>query len=113
MLSSLAIHSQILKERRVYYLDCSYSMKQPNGIWDEVKENLKNAIEKVTDETTELVVVPFAFDKNHHASLPAFSSLATSKGKDFLKNKINSLSVNKNSMTYHSDPLMDFYKNIE
>lgn len=63
MLSSLAIHSQILKERRVYYLDCSYSMKQPNGIWDEVKENLKNAIEKVTDETTELVVVPFAFDK--------------------------------------------------
>lgn len=111
MLSSLAIHSQILKERRVYYLDCSYSMKQPNGIWDEVKENLKNAIEKVTDETTELVVVPFAFDKNHHASLPAFSSLATSKGKDFLKNKINSLSVNKNSMTYHSDPLMDFYKN--
>ena len=88
MLSSLAIHSQILKERRVYYLDCSYSMKQPNGIWDEVKENLKNAIEKVTDETTELVVVPFAFDKNHHTSLPAFSSLATSKGKDFLKNKI-------------------------
>lgn len=83
MLSSLAIHSQILKERRVYYLDCSYSMKEPNGIWDEVKDNLKNAIEKVTDETTELVVVPFAFDKNRHASLPAFSSLATSKGKDF------------------------------
>ena len=52
-------------------------MKQPNGIWDEVKENLKNAIEKVTDETTELVVVPFAFAKNHHTSLPAFSSLAT------------------------------------
>ena len=46
MLSSLTIHSQILKERRVYYLDCSYSMKEPNGIWDEVKENLKNAKKK-------------------------------------------------------------------
>jgi len=110
LLSSLAIHSQILKERRVYYLDCSYSMKEPNGIWDEVKDNLKNAIEKVTDETTELIVVPFAFDKNHHASLPAFSSLATSKGKEMLKGKINALSVNKSSMTYHSDPLLDFYK---
>lgn len=111
LLSSLTIHSQILKERRVYYLDCSYSMKEPNGIWDEVKRNLKNAIEKVTDETTELVVIPFAFDKNHHASLPAFSSLATTKGKEKLKDKNSSLSLNKSSMTYHSDPLMDFYKN--
>lgn len=110
LLSSLVSHSQILKERRVYYLDCSYSMKEPNGIWDEVKDNLKNAIEKVTDETTELVVVPFAFDMNHHANLPAFSCLATSKGKEVLKEKINALSVNKSSMTYHSDPLMDFYK---
>ena len=111
LLSSLVVDAQVLKERRVYYLDCSYSMKEPNGIWDEVKDNLKNAIEKVTDETTELMVVPFAFDKNHHASLPAISSLATPKGKEVLKSKINALAINKSSMTYHSDPLMDFYKN--
>ena len=103
------LKAQVLKERRVYYLDCSYSMKT-NGIWDEVCDNLKKAIDNVSDETTELVIVPFAYDKNHHANLPAFSSFATQGGKEKMKSKISAIAVNKSSMTYHSDPLIDFYK---
>ena len=104
----LVSNAQILKERRVYYLDCSFSMVT-NGIWDSVRENLKNAIDNVNDETTELVVVPFAYDNKHHAQLNAFSADATASGKKTLKSKINALQSSKCTMTYHSDPLNDFY----
>lgn len=73
--------AQVLKERRVYYLDCSYSMVEPNKIWNKVCDNLINAIENVEDETTELVVVPFAFDNQHHNALNAYRELATPQGK--------------------------------
>ncbi len=42
-----ATFAQVLKERRVYYLDCSYSMVTPNKIWGKVCDNLINAIENV------------------------------------------------------------------
>lgn len=104
----LALSAQILKERRVYYLDCSYSMVT-NKIWDDVRDNLENAIDNVSDETTELIVIPFAFDKRHHDNLTTFSEKATDNGKAILKSKIEALRVTKNTMTYHSDPLKDFY----
>lgn len=100
--------NQILKERRVYYLDCSYSMVS-NKLWDPVRENLKNAIDNVDDETTELVVVPFAFDAQHHPTLNAFSAKADKKGKSLLKSRIDGLEPTKRTMTYHSDVLNDFY----
>lgn len=103
--------AQVLKERRVYYLDCSYSMVTPNKIWDKVCDNLINAIENVEDETTELIVVPFAFDNQHHNTLNAYKELATPQGKANLKNKIRSIKPNKSTMTYHSDALKDFYNN--
>ena len=103
--------AQVLKERRVYYLDCSYSMVTPNKIWGKVCDNLIKAIDNVEDETTELIVVPFAFDNQHHNTLSAFKELATPQGKANLKSKISSIKPNTATMTYHSDALKDFYNN--
>jgi hypothetical protein len=107
-LLSFTLNAQILKERRVYYLDCSYSMVT-NKIWDDVRNNLKSAIDNVSDETTELMVIPFAFDKAHHNHLDAFSEVATEKGKATLKAKIDGLGTTPSTKTFHSDPLKDFY----
>lgn len=108
MFPPLVLNAQILKERRVYYLDCSYSMVQ-NNLWDDVRNNLKKAIDNVEDETTELIVVPFAFDTGHHSQLEAFIANATASGKGLLRNKIDALKMTKRTMTYHEDPLTDFY----
>ena len=99
------------KERRVYYLDCSYSMKDPNKIWKDVCNNLICAIESVDDETTELLVIPFAFDNQNHTQLNAFRAIATTEGKKDLCDRIKSLDPIKQTKTYHSDPLNDFYYN--
>ncbi len=104
----LALWSQVLKETRVYYLDCSYSMKT-NKIWDEVCDNLKNAIDNIDDETTELRVIPFALDQN--GSIKVFTALADAAGKNSLKKQIDAITPNKSSMTYHKVPLEDFYNN--
>lgn len=104
----ICIHAQILKERRVYYLDCSFSMVQ-NKIWDDVCANLKKAIDNVNDETTELVVVPFAL--GHDGGIKTLSAMATNKGKESLKNQISAIVPSKSSMTYHYVPLQDFYSN--
>lgn len=97
-------------ERRVYYLDCSYSMIT-NKIWKKVCDNLVKAIENVDDETTELLIIPFAVDKYHHTTLDHFYQKATRDGKDELIKHINSICPSTQSMTYHSDPLKDFYNN--
>lgn len=106
----LIVPSQITKERRVYYLDCSYSMKT-NGLWNKVRENLKSAIDKVSDETTELMVIPFAFDAQKSPKLMPISADATATGKAMIKEKIDKLPMNKNTMTYHYVPVKDFYDN--
>ena len=102
------VSAQILKERRVYYLDCSYSM-QGGGLWDMVRDNLKTAIDRVPYDDTELLIVPFAFDNLHHSRLKAVSAKADQAGKDKLKAYIANLALNKNTMTYHKDVLDDFY----
>lgn len=101
------------KERRVYYLDCSYSMVRPNKIWTEVCSNLTNAIDCIDDQNTELIVVPFAIDGKYHECLEGFSCLATDAGKNELKKYITSLDkvLNKGSKTFHSETLNDFYFN--
>ena len=105
--NALALLAQTEKERRVYYLDCSYSMKT-NGLWNKVKDNLKSAIDGVADETTEILVIPFAFDKQHHPHLDAYEEKASENGKKRLKAKIDALPMNKGTMTFHSDPIKDF-----
>lgn len=102
--------AQMLKERRVYYLDCSYSMFL-NKLWDPVRENLKKAIDNVSDETTELLVIPFAFDNQTNPKLSPIYAEATSEGKAKIKKQIDALTTNKSTMTYHYTPIEDFYKN--
>ena len=103
------------KERRVYYLDCSYSMVEPNKIWDKVCDNLKNAIDQVQDQTTELYIVPFAYDSQFHngdLSQKEVHATATEAGKARLKAAIDALGTpGKSTMTYHPDPILDFYGN--
>lgn len=97
-------------ERRVYYLDCSYSMVS-NKLWDEVRSKLKDAIDGVENEKTELIVVPFAFDTQSHSHLEYFKENATTLGKYNLKKKIDALEITKSTKTYLKDPLADFYAN--
>lgn len=106
LFATLAV-AQSVRERRVYYIDCSWSMKEA-GLWNPVRDNLKRAINNVSDETTELLVVPFAFDTGHHPRLHAYTALATPEGKSRLCESIDALPMSKATMTYHSDPLRDF-----
>ena len=101
-------NAQVLKERRVYYLDCSFSM-QTNGIWKQVKDNLKKAIDNVSDETTELIVIPFADNTSPNPQLKPMREYATQAGKNKLKSQIDKLTLKKQTMTYHYIPLNDFY----
>lgn len=110
------VYAQDKLEKRVYYLDCSASMTGKYNIWDSVKLNLKNAIDAVTDETTELLVVPFANNTDFNQPLPleCKQEYATKEGKRELKRYIDNIatpnhSVNK-TMTYHKIPLTDFVK---
>ena len=100
-------HAQLLQERRVYYLDCSYSMKSLK-IWDKVRDNLKMAIDNVTDETTELIVIPFTDRRSSHFPLPVFSEYATNDGKRNLKGAIDKMICDKACNTVHHVPLEDF-----
>lgn len=98
------------KERRVYYLDCSYSMIS-NGLWKDVRDNLFKAIDNIEDATTELYVIPFAFDCSDRATLNAFVETATPEGKKNLKDKIKSIKPIRSTKTYHWNPINDFYVN--
>lgn len=103
--------AQILKERRVYYLDCSHSMVS-NKIWGVVCDNLKSAIDNINDETTEIIVIPFADNTSKSPTLKPMKEFATSSGKNELKAKIAALpQPNVHTMTYHYIPLRDFYDN--
>lgn len=105
-------YGQEKKEKRVYYLDCSGSMVSSKGnIWSEVKSNLKNAISSVSDETTELVVIPFAFNTSKDISKPlnGISDFATENGKERIKRYIDNLPEPiQNTKTYHNMPISDF-----
>ncbi len=104
----LLVHAQVTKERRVYYLDCTYTMKNPNKIWDSVRDNLKKAINNVNDETTELIVIPF-WDRDEQ--LTPYQQQATIQGKKELCDVIDGLDCPKLSYTVLGIPLEDFYNN--
>lgn len=80
------------------------------GINKLVCDNLKNAIDQVEDPTTELLVVPFAFDDNPNAVLSSLKEYATPQGKLNLKTAIDKIGWKKATMTYLKDPIEDFYR---
>lgn len=64
LLGHFGVYAQNLSgERRVYYLDATYSMVL-NNLWEPSKENLIEAIKNIEDVNTEIVVVIFADDRN-------------------------------------------------
>ena len=101
---------QVLTERRVYYLDATYSMVS-NKLWEPCKMNLIKAIENVDNVNTELVVVVFADDVNPAKKVwKKWEQNATHDGKAELVNNIDKLaSPVRTSMTNLYDPLVDFY----
>jgi len=112
LLLSSTISANISRERRVYYLDQSGSMSQ-NKLSQKVCDSLINAINKVNNENSELYVIPFAYNKEENAVLHPLCGgvLATSVGKQTLINAIKNIQWSKNTMTYHKDPIEDFYNN--
>lgn len=111
MLSNITGYARNDIERRVYYLDCSYSMVS-NNLWDNVRTDLKKAITAIKDERTEIVVIPFAVDGNQsYTSLKAIEQKANKNGKEIISNYIDNLKPQKSSMTYHKLTLQDFYNN--
>lgn len=99
-----------MKERRVYYLDCTGSMVKPNKLFDPVRDNLKAAINAVNDETTELMVIPF-YDKNTKLT-PCCGQYqhATEEGKAALCNAIDNLKAD-GQHTVLNILLEDFHNN--
>ena len=86
---------------------------ETNGIWNSVRDNLKKAIDNVVDETTELIVIPFADNASPKPKLKPMKEFATADGKKKLKSQIDGLPMNKSTMTYHYIPLEDFYDRVD
>ena len=96
-------------ERRVYYLDATYSMITPSKLWDPVRNDLAKAINAIEDETTEIYVV--AFGGKGGTELMTWHDYATPSGKAKIINCFQSFKPKTNTMTYLYRPLNDFYIN--
>ncbi len=98
--------AQTAGEARVYYLDVTGSMKP---IWETVTDNLKRAIDNITDETTTLEVVTWT-DSSH--PLNRRKATATSSGKLSLKQFIDDIKLEYDCHTEIFVPFNDFYRNF-
>lgn len=100
-------------ERRVYYLDATYSMVS-NKLWEPCKENLINAINNIEDVNTELVVVIFADDRADSKRIwKKWEEKASDDGKNSLIKNIREAPLPiKSSMTNLYTPLVDFYSEV-
>ena len=92
-------------EYRAYYLDVTASMED-NGIWQPVKETLKEAIKKITDETTTLEIV--AWTDDNHKNGPSLKRKADENGKRELCKFIDELQTVSNCHTDVYVPFEDF-----
>ena len=99
----------IIGERRVYYLDATYSMIKPSKLWNPVRNDLAKAINAIEDETTEIYVI--AFGGNGGSELKTWHDYATVSGKDKIISGFQGFMPETNTMTYLDRPLNDFYSN--
>lgn len=109
--SVFASAQSLLSERRVYYLDATYSMVY-NQLWESSKENLIKAIESIDDINTELVVVVFADDVDENRNVwNVWEEKATDMGKLSLISKIKGLPLPlRTTKTNLYRPWRDFYE---
>lgn len=98
-----------ISERRVYYLDATYSMVTPSKLWNPVRNDLAKAIHAIEDEDTEIYVV--VFGGNGGAELKTWHGYATESDKKKIIDGFQSFVPQKNTMTYLDRPLNDFYSN--
>lgn len=103
------IAQNIIGERRVYYLDATYSMIKPSKLWDPVRNDLAKAINAIEDETTEIYVI--AFGGNGGTELKTWHDYATVSGKEKIISGFQNFTPKTNTMTYLDRPLNDFYSN--
>ena len=89
-------------ERRVYYLDATYSMVTPSKLWNPVRKDLAKAINAIEDETTEIYVV--AFGGNHGTELKVWNDFATEEGKAKVIHGFMGFAPKRNTMTYLDRP---------
>ena len=116
LLLPVIICAQEIKERRIYYLDCSQSMsgigRDAEDIWDNITSKLKDAIEDVSvSESTELIVLKFASTKVSNDNLEGLTKKATPQGKKELIDYINKIPKPDRTHptnTYHINPINDF-----
>ena len=97
--------------REVYLWDVTLSMQGYNGapnIYDEVVKALTENIQSITNEKTEIVVIPFQ-DTQY---CEVWKDYATEKGKEFLINKIKQYNNDKVTNTNISAPLEYVTNNI-
>ena len=106
--------AQTRLEKRVYYLDCSQTMLN-NDLWNRVKNNLKEAINKIDDSNTEVEVVLFAYDLSHNTDTKInreCKQISSSEGKRLLVKFIDEIPAptrgKENTYTFHDVPLIDF-----
>lgn len=99
----------IIGERRVYYLDATYSMISPSKLWNPVRNDLEKAINAIEDETTEIYVI--AFGGNGGTELKTWHDYATTAGKQKIIKGFQGFTPLTNTMTYLDRPLNDFYSN--
>lgn len=101
-------------ERRVYFLDATFSMMTNKfggkTLWEVSKDNLIKAINKIDDPSTEIVVIAFADDKNTSKNQwLRIEDIATDDGKNNLISQIKNLEVHDfNSMTNLGKPINEF-----
>ena len=108
-IGNIADAQNIIRERRVYYLDATYSMITPSKLWNPVRNDLADAINAIEDETTEIYVI--AFGGNGGDELMTWHDYASVAGKERIIKGFQNYKPKNNTMTYLDRPLNDFYSN--
>lgn len=109
LLVTSSIWARVDAERRVYYLDASYSMVSPSKLWDPVRADLAKAINAIEDENTEIFVVAFGGDMG--VELKTWHGYANPSDKEKIINGFMNFTPKRNTKTFLDRPLNDFYAN--
>lgn len=108
------------KERRVYYLDVTASMKGYDGktkrfygersIWENVVSNLLDAVDSIDNEDTEIIIKTFT--DSAHGVQTIVSEKATKSGKAIIREKVTEIEPENNTDVWTDVyvPFEDFYE---